>query len=280
MRPDDETDPGHAVADGGVLPVAVPPSAGMRAALRQAGAVAWRSVLRLRSNPEEIAGFALQPVIFVMLFVFVLGWAMEDDWRTYRDFALPGIAVQSVVFTTLGSGLTLNTDLRNGIHERFRTLPIARSAPLLGGILGDLVRYALSLLMMAVIGLLIGFRPAAGAVGVLAAGAICLGFAFALCWLWVLIGLRARSAMGVQTLSTVLMFPLVFGSSTLTSTDRLPGWLAAWAENNPVTWVTDTVRALLAGQPAGHPLTMTALWSAALVTVFLPLALRTYRRRV
>lgn len=253
---------------------------GLSAAVRQSRAVAWRSILRLRSSPEEIAGFTLQPVIFVVLFVFVLGQAVDGDWRTYRDFALPGIAVQSVVFTTLGTGLSLCTDLQKGIFDRFRTLPISRSAPLLGTVLGDLVRYALSLAVMMVVGLLIGFRPGGGVAGVLAAGAVALVFAFSLCWVWVLVGLRARTPMGVQTLGTVLMFPLAFGSSTLVSTDRMPDWIRVWAEINPVTWATDAVRALLAGEPAGRPVAVVAAWCAGMVAVLLPLALRAYRRRV
>lgn len=251
-----------------------------RAALEQSVTLAWRSVSRLRTVPEETVGFVLQPLIYVTLFVFVMGEAMAGDWRTYRDFALPGIAVQMVVLSTLGTGLALNTDLEKGLFDRFRTLPISRTAPLLGAVLGDLVRYGLSLAVMIAVAAAIGFRPAGGAGGVAAAGALILVFAFSLCWIWILLGLKARTPSGVQTLATVFLFPLAFGSSVLVDTDDMPDWVRVWAGANPVTWATDAVRALLSGAPAEREVAGTLLWSAAILAVFLPLAARAYRRRV
>ncbi|MET9293054.1 ABC transporter permease [Streptomyces sp. NPDC003077] len=256
------------------------PAGPVRAAVGQSLTLAWRSISRLRTVPEETVGFVLQPLIYVTLFVFLMGEAMAGDWRTYRDFAIPGIAVQMVVLSTLGTGLSLNTDLEKGLFDRFRTLPIARTAPLLGAVLGDLVRYGLSLAVMAAVGAAIGFRPAGGVLGVAAAGALILLFAFSLCWIWTLLGLKARTPSGVQTLATLFLFPLAFGSSVLVATEDMPGWVRAWAGANPVTWATDAVRALLSGAPAGREVAGTLLWSALILTVFLPLAARAYRRRV
>nr|BBK08008.1 ABC transporter [Streptomyces sp. TP-A0584] len=256
------------------------PRQGVRAALEQSLTLARRSVGRLRTVPEETVGFVLQPLIYVSLFVFVMGAAVAGDWRTYRDFALPGIAVQMVVLSTLGTGLALNTDMEKGLFDRFRTLPISRTAPLLGAVLGDLVRYALSLAVMVAVGAAIGFRPGGGLRGMAAAGAVILVFAFSLCWIWTLLGLKARTPAGVQTLATVFLFPLAFGSSVLVGTHDMPGWVRVWAEVNPVTWTTDAVRALLSGAPAGREVAGALGWSAAILAVFLPLAARAYHRRV
>ncbi|MCP3821620.1 ABC transporter permease [Streptomyces sp. A3M-1-3] len=250
------------------------------AAFQQSLTLAWRSLTRLRTVPEETAGFILQPVIYVVLFVFVMGEAISGSWQAHRDFALPGIAVQMVVLASLGTGLSLNTDLEKGLFDRFRTLPISRFAPLFGAVLGDLVRYALSLAVMAGFGAAIGFRPAGGSAGTALACVLILSFAFALCWIWTLLGLTARTASGVQTLATVILFPLAFGSSTLVSTDGMPGWIRVWAEVNPVTWVTDGARSLVAGDPQWHPIAGALVWSTAILAIFLPLTVRAYRCRV
>ncbi|PRX92448.1 ABC transporter permease [Allonocardiopsis opalescens] len=238
-----------------------------------------RSLLRLRSNPAEIIGLTFQPLMFVALFVFVFGQALMGSWQDYRDFVLPGIIVQMVAFATIGTGMTLFTDIDKGIFDRFRSLPIARSAPLIGAVLGDLVRYVLSLVVILVVGFLIGFRPPGGVVGTLAGAGVVLIFALALCWIWVYLGLIAKTAMTLQMYAMTLMFPLTFGGSTFVSPEQMPDWMAWFASVNPVTSVTDTVRGLMLGGPVAGPFAMTLLWSAAIAVVFFPLAVRAYVRR-
>ncbi|MFW5419226.1 ABC transporter permease [Nocardiopsis sp. CNT-189] len=248
-------------------------------AARHGALLTWRSLLKIKRNPEEILGLTFMPLMFVALFVFVFGQAMMGDWQAYRDFIIPGITAQSVIFATIGTGVSLNSDIEKGIFDRFRSLPIARSAPLVGAILGDLVRYALTVVAVLVVALLIGYRPSGGLLGVVAAGGVVLLFAFALCWLSAFMGLLLRTPMAVNIFGSIWMFPLTFGASTFVDPDRMPSWMAAFAEVNPVTHVTDTMRGLMEGGPVLQPLAWTLVWVAVLIGVFFPLATRAYRNR-
>ena len=248
-------------------------------AVRHGLQLTWRSVLKIKANPEEVLGLMLQPVMFVTLFVFVFGQAMMGDWQTYRDFLMPGIIAQSVIFATMGTGFTLSQDVEKGIFDRFRSLPIARSAPLIGAILGDLVRYGITVVMVLLVGLAIGFRPEGGVLGVLAAAGLVLLFAFALCWMSAFVGMLARTPMAVQSFAMILLFPLTFGSSAFVSPNDMPGWLAPIAANNPVTHVVDAMRALMLGGEAAGPVSWTLVWAVIITTIFFPLAVWAYRRR-
>ncbi|RKS07859.1 oleandomycin transport system permease protein [Nocardiopsis sp. Huas11] len=241
--------------------------------------LAWRSVLKIKANPEEVLGLLIQPVMFVTLFVFVFGQAMMGDWQAYRDFLMPGIIAQSVVFATLGTGFSLCQDVEKGIFDRFRSLPIARSAPLIGAVLGDLVRYSITVVMVLLVGMAIGFRPEGGVLGVLAAAAIVLVFAFALCWMSAFVGMMVRTPMAVQSFGMILMFPLTFGSSAFVDPASMPSWMQVVAENNPITHLVDAMRALMLGGDAGGPVLWTLVWAAIFVAVFFPLAVWAYRRR-
>ncbi|MBE2999612.1 ABC transporter permease [Nocardiopsis sp. HNM0947] len=241
--------------------------------------LAWRSVLKIKANPEEVLGLILQPVMFVTLFVFVFGQAMMGDWQSYRDFLMPGIIAQSVIFATLGTGFSLSQDVEKGIFDRFRSLPIARSAPLVGAILGDLVRYTITVVMVLIVGLAIGFRPEGGALGVVVAGALILLFAFALCWMSAFVGMIVRTPMSVQAFGMILMFPLTFGSSAFVAPESMPGWLQTVAVNNPVSHVVDAMRGLMIGGDVAGPIFWTLVWTAIITAVFFPLAAWAYRRR-
>lgn len=249
------------------------------ATVRHGAQLTWRSLLKIKANPEEVLGLLFMPVMFVSLFVFVFGQAMMGDWQTYRDFLMPGIIAQSVVFATLGTGFSLCTDVEKGIFDRFRSLPIARSAPLIGAVLGDLVRYLITVVMVLLVGIAIGFRPEGGLLGVVAAAALILLFAFALCWMSTFIGMMVRTPMAVQSFGMILMFPLTFGSSAFVDPATMPDWMRVIAENNPVTHVVDAMRGLLIGGPVAEPLAWTLFWTAAITAVFFPLAVRAYRRR-
>ncbi|WP_017605284.1 ABC transporter permease [Nocardiopsis alkaliphila] len=257
----------------------VPERLGPLVTMRHGLQLTWRSVLKIKANPEEVLGLMLQPVMFVTLFVFVFGQAMMGDWQTYRDFLMPGIIAQSVIFATMGTGFTLSQDVEKGIFDRFRSLPIARSAPLIGAILGDLVRYAITVVMVLLVGLAIGFRPEGGVVGVVSAAGLILLFAFALCWMSAFVGMLARTPMAVQSFAMILLFPLTFGSSAFVSPDDMPGWLAPIAANNPVTHVVDAMRALMLDGDAGGPVAWTLVWAVIITAIFFPLAVWAYRRR-
>ena len=260
-------------------PPPIPERIGPLTTVRHGLQLAWRSVLKIRANPEEVLGLMLQPVMFVTLFVFVFGQAMMGDWQTYRDFLMPGIIAQSVIFATMGTGFSLSQDVEKGIFDRFRSLPIARSAPLIGAILGDLVRYAITVGMVMLVGLAIGFRPEGGPGGALLASGLILLFAFALCWMSAFVGMIVRTPMAVQSFAMILLFPLTFGSSAFVAPDEMPGWLAPIAVNNPVTHVVDAMRGLMLGGDVVEPVTWTLVWTVIITAIFFPLAVWAYRRR-
>jgi oleandomycin transport system permease protein len=241
--------------------------------------LAWRNLVKFRHTPDQLMDIVLMPITFVLMFVFLFGNAVSGSWHSYLQFVLPGIAVQALMFAAMGSALVLHIDLRAGIVDRFRSLPIARSAPLVGHILGDSVKYVLAVVLVFAFGTVLGFRTHAGPVAVTAAAGLMLAFAFATSWLATLLGIVARTAEMVQALTLALIFPLTFGSNVFVPTGTLPGWLQAWVKVNPVTQLSDAVRALLSGRPAGHAVGWTVLWTAGMVATFAPLAVAVYRRR-
>ncbi|HYQ63446.1 ABC transporter permease [Actinophytocola sp.] len=248
-------------------------------AARHSLTLARRNLTKFRHTPDQLLDVLLMPVTFVLMFVFLFGNAVSGDWRTYLQFVIPGIAVQALMFATLGTAVSLNTDLRTGIFDRFRSLPVARSAPLVGHILGDALKYVLSIALVFGFGAVLGFRPHGGPQALLAALGLLLAFAFAMCWIATLIGVVARTAEVVQALSLVLIFPFTFGSNVFVPTGKLPGWLQAWVRVNPVTQVSDAVRAFVLDRPAGDSVTWCLLWTVAIIVVFAPLAVLAYRRR-
>jgi oleandomycin transport system permease protein len=247
--------------------------------VRHGAALAWRNLVKFRHTPDQLLDIMLMPVTFVVMFVFLFGNAVSGDWHAYLQFVIPGIAVQALMFVSLGTALSLNTDIRNGIYDRFRSMPIARSAPLVGHILGDSVKYVLAIVLVFTLGLVLGFRIHAGAPAIAAAAGLMLAFAFAICWIATLIGVAARSAETVQALSLVLIFPLTFGSNIFVPTGKLPGWLQAWVKINPVTQLSDAIRGLLLGTPTYATIARSLLWTVGIVVVVAPLAVFAYRRR-
>ena len=241
--------------------------------------LAWRSLLKLKHSPDQLLDVLLMPITFVLVFVFLFGKAVAGDWHAYLQFVLPGIAVQALLFVTMNTALGLNTDLHTGIFDRFRSLPIARSAPLTGHLLGDLVKDVLSLALVFGFGAALGFRPHGGPLAVLAGCGLIVLFAFAVCWVAALVGMLASSPGSVQGLAFLLIFPLTFGSNVFVPTASLPGWLQAWVRVNPVTQVSDAARGLLLDQPSGRSVVLALLWTAGILAVFAPLAVGAYRRQ-
>jgi len=184
-----------------------------------------------------------------------------------------------VVFSTLGTGMALSQDMATGVFDRFRSLPISRTAPLAGAVLGDVVRYAISVAISLFFEMLLGFRIQTSALAATGACLLVLLFALAMCWFSALLGLIAGSARGVQWIGSLIYFPLTFGSNVLVRTQSLPGWLQAFVKGNPMTFLTDAERGLLVGGPVAVPVIRTLLWSAGLFLVFAPLAVQVYRRR-
>ena len=248
---------------------------------QQSLTLAWRNVVRIRQNPEALADVTFQPIIFLVLFLFVFGGAIAQGgtWHDYLPYLLPGLLVQTVVFSTMGTGVALNDDFAKGVFDRFRSLPIARIAPLVGAVLGDAVRYSLSIVILMGTGFALGFRFGNGVGNGLLAMVIVLLFALSMCWIWVWLGLTLKTAQGVQGVAFLVMFPLTFGSNVFVQTSTLPGFLQAFVNVNPVKYLVDTMRALMLGGDLQKPLLITFAWMIGLVAVFAPLAIRAYRRR-
>jgi ABC transporter DrrB family efflux protein len=246
---------------------------------RNSFTLTWRSVLKIRTNPEDIAGLALNPIMFLVLFTYVFGGAIAHNVHNYLQFATPGILVMSVIFSTLGTGIALNTDITGGVFDRFRSLPIARWAPLAGAVLGDMVRYAISVGITLGFAAILGFRIEANPLAAAGGVVLLLVFALAMCWVSALIGMVVKNPQGVQWFGSLLYFPLTFGSNLLAPTSTMPGWLQAFVKVNPMTYLTDAERALLIGGPTATPVIRSLLWAAGIFVVFAPLAVRAYRRR-
>jgi oleandomycin transport system permease protein len=246
--------------------------------LRHALTLAWRSLVRIRRNPEQLLDVTLQPIVFVTLFVFLFGGAIKGESRhTYLQYVLPGIMVMTVLFASIGTGTGLNTDVTKGIFDRFRSLPISRSAPLTGTIMGDFIRYVVSIAMVLAYGSLLGFRIATNPLATLGAVGLMFVFGFAVGWIWVLLGLYVKSPQSLQGFGFIVMFPLAFGSNVFIQTSTLPGWLQAWVRVNPVTALSGASRGLMLGGPVATPAWHSIAWSIAITAVFAPLAVRRYR---
>jgi oleandomycin transport system permease protein len=252
------------------------------AGLQQSFTLTWRSVLKIRTNAEDLVGLSLQPVMFLLLFTYVFGGAISHNVHAYLQYVLPGILVQTVLFATLGTGLMLNQDINAGIFDRFRSLPIARWAPLAGAILGDLARYVISVVVTLGFGMVLGFRVTTNPLGAVAGCLLVLAFALAMCWVSALIGLLVKSPQGVQVFGFTAMFPIVFASGLLVPVQTMPGWLQAFAKANPMTLLAEACRNLMVAQPGG-PVAVPALesmaWALGILLVFAPLAVRVYRRK-
>jgi oleandomycin transport system permease protein len=249
------------------------------AVVRHSLILAGRAILKIRRTPEQLIDVTLQPILFIVIFVYLFGGAISGSTQDYLQYVLPGLLVQTLLFSAVSIGVNLNTDIEKGIFDRFRSLPIARSAPLIGAVLGDVVRFVVSIVVMVGFGMIIGFRfgtnPVLGILGCVLA----LVFAMALSWIFVLLGLSVRTPGSVQGIGFLFMFPLTFGSSTFVEASTLPGWLQGWVKVNPVTHLTEGVRGLMLGGPTAAPVTQALLWAAGIVLVFAPLAVRAYRSR-
>ena len=255
------------------------PRLGPVTGLRNTFTLTWRSVLKLRTNMEDLVGLSLQPIMFLLLFTFVFGGAIAGGTHAYLQFELPGLLVMTVVFATLGTGLMLNQDIAGGVFDRFRTLPIARWAPLGGAVLGDMVRYLISVGITLGFGMILGFRIGTGPLPAIAGCLLLLTFALAMCWVSALIGMLVKTPQGVQMYGFLAMFPLVFGSNLLVPAQTMPGWLQAFVRVNPMTALTQAERGLLTGGPVATPAIRSLLWALGIFVVFAPLAVRAYRRR-
>ncbi|MDA0161788.1 ABC transporter permease [Solirubrobacter ginsenosidimutans] len=238
----------------------------------------WRGMLKVRHVPEQLLDVTITPVMFLLMFTYLFGGAIEGSTGEYLDYVLPGILVMSVLFTTVYSGVALNTDLTKGVIDRFRSLPIAKPAPLLGALLGDTVRYLVAGIVIIVFGVILGYRPDAGVPGALAALAVTIVFAFGLSWVFTTLGLLLRSPSAVMNAGFMAIFPLTFLSNVFVDPSTLPAALEAFVEVNPISILATVSRGLMEGNAEAGDLAIVLATAVALTAIFAPLTVRLYRR--
>ena len=242
--------------------------------------LARRSLLRIPRQPDLLVGFTVQPILFVLLFVFVFGGAIQTPGFDYVDFLMPGIIVQSICFGGFVTALGLSDDLKKGLMDRFRSLPMTRSALLTGRTLGDVVTNTFQLIVMFGVGFIVGFNFSSSVGEVIAGIALCLLIGYAFSWVFAFIGLTASSPEAANAYGFTILFPLTFVSSAFVPVASMPGWLQPIAEHNPFTYMVNAVRSLFLGIPAGNDVWLALLWTMAIIVVFAPLSAWRYRRVV
>jgi len=248
-------------------------------AVSAALAFGWRGMLKVKHVPEQLLDVTITPVMFLLMFTYLFGGAIAGSTGDYLDYILPGILVMSVLFTTVYSGIALNTDLTRGVVDRFRSLPIARPAPLVGALLGDSVRYLVAGTVIVVLGLALGYRPGAGVTGTVAALALVVVFAFGLSWVFTTLGLLMRSPNAVMNAGFMAIFPLTFLSNVFVDPDTLPSALEAFVNANPISILATASRGLMEGTADAADIAIVLGTAAVLTAVFAPLTTRLYGRR-
>ena len=238
----------------------------------------WRGMLKVKHVPEQLLDVTITPVMFVLMFTYLFGGAIAGSTGKYLDYILPGILVMSVLFTTVYSGVALNTDLTRGVVDRFRSLPIWKPAPLVGALLGDSVRYVVAGTVIIVLGVALGFRPDNGVGGVVAALALVVVFAFGLSWVFTTMGLLLRSPNAVMNAGFMSIFPLTFLSNVFVEPETLPAGLEAFVDVNPISILATASRGLMNGTADGGDIAIVLATAAALTAVFGPLTTRLYRK--
>jgi ABC-2 type transport system permease protein/oleandomycin transport system permease protein len=252
----------------------------MRWALADTLTVTKRNVVSYTRIPEALFFSTVQPILFVLLFVYVFGGAIHVPGVSYVNYLMPGIFVQTVAFGSVQTSIGLAEDLQKGIIERFRALPMARSAVLTGRTTADLLRNILTVVIITVVGLIVGFRPTTGALSYVAGLLVILLFAYAISWGFAVIGLSAPNSEVAQVISFPLLFPLTFASSAFVPVSSMPGWLQGFATYQPVSVTVSACRALMIGGPTAKWVVQSLLWSLGLLAVLVPLAVRRYRTRI
>jgi len=239
--------------------------------------LAWRAALKIKHVPFQLFDVTVFPIMMTLMFTFLFGGALAGSIEAYVQYLLPGIIVQTLVFVTVYTGVGLNGDIAKGIYDRFRSMPIWQPAPIVGALLGDVLRYSLAALVVIIVGLLLGFRPEAGPLGVIAAVALMLVFCFSLSWMWIIVGMKVHSPESVMTTSFLLLFPMTMVSDIFVDPATMPGWLQAVVSVNPVTFLARASRGLMHGGVEFADVAWVLLASVIITAVFAPIAMRIYR---
>ncbi|MFE3291227.1 ABC transporter permease [Rhodococcus sp. NPDC059234] len=239
----------------------------------------WRALLKIKHVPEQLFDVTMFPIMFTLMFTYLFGGALAGSTEAYVQFLIPGILVQTVVMITMYTGLTLNKDIEKGVFDRFRSLPIWRPAPLVGALLGDVVRYTIASVIVMILGLILGFRPQGGVIGVVASIALLLLFSFSMSWIWTMFAMLMRTEQAVMGVSMFILFPLTFASNIFVDPSTMPGWLRSFVDVNPISKLVTAIRGLMAGSLEFAQLGIVLAWCAGFVLVFGPITMRLYNRK-
>ncbi|MBO0884614.1 MAG: ABC transporter permease [Mycobacterium sp.] len=266
-------DPGAAVAGSR-------PHATMPETLSQTLSMAWRAMKKMRRNPEQFFDVTIQPLLFTAMFAYIFGGAISGNVSRYLPLMIPGIVAQTVLTTCMATGVQLREDMDKGVFDRFKSLPIARIAPLAGPMVADLVRYLIAATLTFLTGLAIGYRPHGGVGGV--AGAIVLSIftGWAIAWIFTWVGTIAKNARSVQGFSMMILFPLTFLSNAFVPAGTLPGWLRAFVKVNPVSHLVSATRDLANNATISGEVGWTLLAGVIVIAIFAPLSVRSYKRNL
>jgi ABC-2 type transport system permease protein len=252
----------------------------VRETISQTLSMAWRSLKKMRRNPEQFFDVTLQPLLFTAMFAYVFGGAISGNVKAYLPLMIPGIIAQTVLTTCMSTGVQLREDMEKGVFDRFKSLPIARIAPLAGPMVADLIRYVIAASLTVIMGIIIGYRPAGGVLGVLGAVVLAVFTGWALAWIFTWIGTIAKSAQSVQGFSMMILFPLTFLSNAFVPVKTLPSGLATFVNINPVSHLVSATRDLANHATVSGQVGLTLLAGLAVIAIFAPLSVRSYKRHL
>ncbi|MGG1655711.1 ABC transporter permease [Geobacillus thermopakistaniensis] len=248
-------------------------------AVRNSLTMAYRGLLKVRRTPEQLFDVTFQPIIFTLMFTYIFGGAIAGNVHNYLPMIIPGILIQTLIGASVTSGVQLRDDMDKGVFDRFKSLPIARIAPLAGALLANVVRYVIATTLTFVMGFLIGYRPEGGIASVALAGVFAIGCAWAVSWIFAFFGVIARHAAAVQGISMLALFPLMFVSNAFVPVKTMPDWLQWIAKVNPISHMIAAVRELTNHGTIGTDFVLSLLGAAAIVAIFAPITVRVYMRR-
>ena len=255
----------------------LPRHVSLRQTWRDSMIMAKRSLIKMRRTPEQLIDVTLQPIIFTVMFTYIFGGAIAGDVQSYLPLFIPGILVQTVLTGAAAAGTGLREDMDKGVFDRFKSLPMARIAPLSGALTGDLVRYLIAGVITFVMAFIMGYRPDGGLFGVTMTMLLVMACAWALSWIFALLGVTMKSARGVQGISFLILFPLTFLSSAFVPTETMPGWLQGFVKINPVTHIISAARELCNFGTFGTDGWLALGGAAVVIAIFAPLTVRKYR---
>ncbi|MEH7547031.1 ABC-2 type transport system permease protein [Neobacillus bataviensis] len=241
--------------------------------------MAYRGLLKIRRTPEQLFDVTLQPIIFTLMFTYIFGGAISGNVANYLPVIIPGILVQTVITTSIVTGVQLREDMDKGVFDRFKSLPIARIAPLAGALLADTIRYTIATVLTFTMGYIMGYRPEGGFGYVVFAGVLVIACSWAISWIFAFFGVIARTASSVQGISMLALFPLTFLSNAFVPVDTMPDWLQWFVKMNPLSHLITAVRQLANNGTIGSDFVISLIGAAVIVAIFAPMTVRAYMRR-